>query len=336
MRALFLLWMLPALALAGELPFSLGEVAYRSLPWEEAFDGVIEAVQRSTVVAQTSGRVVEVRFDVNDYVEKGEVLLRLDDTAQRAQLERARAALKEAEAGLKQARAHFERIQKLFEKGQVSKAAFDQAEAELKGARARLEAARAQVRQAEEELSYTVVRAPYSGIVVRRHVEVGEAVSPGQPLMTGFSLERLRASAHVPQSLMSQVRGVERARIEIPPLGRVMESRRLTVFPFADAATHTFTVRAELPESGGLYPGMFVKVVFALGERKRLLVPARAVVYRGEVTGVYVVEGEAVRFRQIRIGRPFGEEVEVLAGLSAGERVALEPIKAGAYLKAHE
>ncbi len=333
MKALWL-WLWPVVALAGELPFPVGEVGYRAFPRVEAFDAVLEAAQRSTVVAQTSGRVVAIRFDVNDYVEKGEVLLRLDDTAHKASLREAEAALAEAQARFRQAEAHFKRIKALFAKGQVSKAAMDKAEADRKSARARLQAARAKVRQAEEQLSYTVVRAPYSGVVVQRHVEIGEAVNPGQPLMTGLSLERMRASAHIPQSLMPALRKRLKARVLL--LGKALEPVRLTLFPFADPATHTFTVRAELPPGEGLYPGMFAKMAFDLGEEKRLVVPRQAVVYRGEVTGVYVVEGEKVRLRQIRTGRRFGDAIEVLAGLAAGERVALDPIRAGAYLKAHE
>jgi RND family efflux transporter MFP subunit len=333
------LWLLagPGWAAQESVPLSVAPAEYRMLPREETFDAVLEAVQQSTVAAQTSGRVVQIDVDVNDYVAKDQVILRIDDTTQRSQLEAAQADHQEAQAKLRQAEANYGRFKALYEKQQVSRAQFDQATADIKAARARLEAAEARQSQAQEQLSYAIVRAPYSGIVTRRQVEVGETVNPGQPLMTGFSLDSMRAAASVPQEWVDTVRTRQRARVVLTAAGgRSVEATRLTVFPFADPVAHTFTVRAELPRGEqGLYPGMFAKVVFEVGEEKRLVVPAKAVVYRSEVTGVYVVEpGGRVALRQVRVGSPrAGDLLEVLAGLQEGERVALDPIRAGVYLK---
>ena len=323
--------------LAEALPFAVATVEYRTLPKEQTFDAVLEAAQQSTVAAQTAGRVVQIDFDVNDLVAKDQVILRIDDTNQRAQLEAAEAELAEAQAKVKQADADYARIKVLYDKQQVSRAQFDQVTAQQKAAHARLEAAQAHEKQAREQLEYTVVRAPYSGIVTRRQAEIGEAVSPGQPLMTGFSLDLMRAAASVPQELVETVRTRHRARVVLTALqGRSLEATRITVFPYADPLTHAFTVRAELPPGQpGVYPGMFAKVVFEVGDEKRLLAPAAAVVYRSEVTGVYVVEKDGrVALRQVRVGslRDAGM-IEVLAGLDAGEQVALDPIRAGVYLK---
>jgi len=102
----------------------------------------------------------------------------------------------------------------------------------------------------------------------------------------------------------------------------------------ADAAANTFRVRVDLPDgSATLYPGMIVKVGFVVGETRRLLVPADAVVRRSELSAVYVVADERVLLRQVRLGRRYGESIEVLAGLSEGEVVAAEPVTAGIYLK---
>src|SRR5690606_9129706 len=109
--------------------------------------------------------------------------------------------------------------------------------------------------------------------------------------------------------------------------GREIPAESPTFFPFADPAANTFTVRVNLPRgSVTLYPGMFVKVGFVVGETERLLVPQSAVVHRAELTAVYVVRGDEVGLRQIRAGRPYGDTVEVLAGLAPGERYALDPV----------
>lgn len=311
------------------------EATLREATQENIFDAVIEAVQESTVSAQTSGRVLEVYFDVDDYVPKGEVLMRLRDTEHRARLEQAQASLEEARARNREAQDQFDRVEGLFAKKAVSKSDIDRARADVNAARARLGAAEAGVKQAQEQLEYTVVRAPYSGIVSERHVEPGESVNIGQPLMTGFSLEKLRAVTVVPQNLIDEVRDQAQARIIVTPQGgRSIYAQKLTFTPYADSLTHTFKVRVDLPEGEfGLYPGMFVKVAFVTGRERRLVVPLTAVAYRSEVRAVYVVKDGRVAFRQVRLGRTFGDRVEILAGVEPGEAVALDPVAAAIRLK---
>lgn len=330
---------LPPSAVSQEPPLETVTVAYHDVATEHVFDAVIEAVQQATVAAQTSGRVVDVYFDVDDYVPKESVLLRIEDTEHATRVAQAQAGLREAQARQKEAQDQYQRMQDLFSKQTVSRADLDTARANLDAARARVAAAEASLEQAEQQLAYTIVKAPYSGIVVERHVEAGEAVSPGQPLMTGFSLERLRAVTSVPQDLIDRVRSQAQARVLAGPReDRVIYADRLTFTPYADQATHTFKVRVDLPEGElGIYPGMFVKVAFVTGREQRLMVPLAAVAHRSEVRGVYVVrEGGGLSFRQVRLGRTRDAEVEVLAGLESGERIALDPVAAAIQLKRRE
>ena len=327
-----LLAMFGAQASQETLPTAVAE--YLKVPREYRLDGVVEAVRQTTVSAQTQGRVQEILFDVDDYVEKDAVLVRLRDTEHRAQVIRAASELKEAVARLEQAREEFARIEGLFARKLASESALDEATAELKSAEARMEAASAALSQAKEQLEYTQVRAPYSGIVTERFVEMGETARPGQSLISGVSLEELRVNVSVPQSVIASVRELDQARIQLPDGGSVVTSG-ITVFPFADPASNSFRVRLELPASTAhLFPGMFVKTAFVIGEKQVLAVPAQAIVRRSEVTAVYVVdEQQRIQFRQIRAGAPTDGKREVLAGLEPGERVALDPLAAGAALK---
>jgi RND family efflux transporter MFP subunit len=321
---------------AGEsTPLDVAEVSRELVSREHLFDGKIEAVNRTTVSAQTAGRVEEVFFDVDDFVGRGEVIVRLKDTEQRARVDRAQAALEEARARQEEARSEFQRIRELREQKVVSKAAFDKATADLEAAKARLVSAQAALDEAEEQLEYTRVRAPYSGIVTERLIEVGETANVGTPLMSGVSLEELRANVDVPQELISAIRSIAKARILFED-GSSVEGEDLTFFPYADPEANTFRVRVDLPEGiRGLFPGMLVKVAFVTGVEEQLVVPARAIAYRSEVTGVYVVDEDGrVSLRQVRLGRRIGgDRMEILAGLEAGERVALDPVQATAVLK---
>jgi RND family efflux transporter MFP subunit len=321
-------------AQASELPFSVVQARTQTLPRERILDGVVEAVNKSTVSAQTAGRVQEVMVDVNDFVEAGSPIVRLRNTEQRAGLDQAEASLREARARFDQAKAEYNRVRKIYDRKLVSKADMDAATASFDAAKARLASAEAGVDQAKEQLVYTVVVAPYSGIVLERHVDMGESVRPGAPLLTGFSLDHLRVVANIPQRLIVPVRKNSRARVLLPEGRGGVQAESLTFFPFADPDSNVFKVRVYLPEkTAGLYPGMFVKTAFGIGETSRLVVPRQAVVYRGEVTGVYVVKEGRVSLRQVRLGRTDADRVEVLAGLEAGETVALDPVAAGVYLK---
>jgi RND family efflux transporter MFP subunit len=321
---------LAALAHGAEVPFATFTAAYEAAPRERIWDGTVEAVNQATVSAQTTGRVAEIRYDVDDFVEAGAVIMRFTDTEQRAALGNAEAALREAEARYAEAESEHERISSMFANGTVARARYDQARANFDAAMARLESARASVAAAAEQLDYTIVRAPYAGIVSQRHVEVGELVRPGEPLMSGLSLENLRVSVDVPQSMIDPIRRIGRARVYVGDTP--IEAERLTFFPIADPAANTFRVRVDLPaRSATLYPGMFVKVGFVVGQTERLLVPAGAVVHRSELTAVYVVQGDEVALRQIRTGRAFADRVEVLSGLAAGETIAADPVAAGVY-----
>lgn len=309
--------------------------SYRTVPREYRLDGVVEAIKRSTVSAQTQGQVEEIFYDVDDFVNKGDLLARLRDTEHRARVAGAAADLKSASAELEQARDEYSRVEGLYKQKNVSDSAMDKATADLKGAQARLEAAQAGLEQAREQLDYTQIRAPYSGIVTHRHVEAGEIASPGQQIMSGISLEELRVIVDVPQSVIPSVREAGEVNIYLPN-GEVAEAGRITVFPFADLGSNTFKVRVDLPQRAeGLFPGMFVKTGIVTGKKEELTVPKEAVVYRSEVTGVYVVDASGdISLRQIRIGRVLNGEVVVLSGLTDGERVALDPIAAGVALKA--
>lgn len=307
---------------ASNVSLQSATVARHPITQELVVDAVIEAINKSTVSSQTAGRIVEVNVDVDDPVQQGAVIIRFRDIEQRSQLDAAQARLFEAEA-------NFTRVKDLFERQLVSQADFDKANASLKAARATQE-------QAQEQLEHTVVRAPFSGIVVSRHIEVGEIANPGEPLMTGISLDQLRAVASVPQMQIAAVRSHSNARIILPYQGdRTLTTSRLTFSPYADAATHTFKVRVDLPKgSHGIYPGTYTKVAFKIGRDERLLIPTTTVVHRGEVTGVYVLRDDTISFRQIRSGSHYPNGlIEILAGLDAGEQIALDPIQAGISLK---
>ena len=318
--------LMPALALAQQEELKIVEVERAPIEETVHLDGVIEAVQQSTVSAQTSGTVLKLPFDVDDSVAAGDLIVQLEDSEQRARLSQARAGLEEATAALADARQRFERIEAVHERGLVSRQEFDQARNNLAAARARVERAQASVAEAEEQLGYTRIVAPYGGILTERHVEIGEAVNPGQPLLSGLSLEQLRVVVDLPQKYADFARSERRATVALSD-GRLLETGEMTFYPYADPATHTFRLRMRLSEpNGSLYPGMLVKVSVPVGERESLWIPTTSLIRHSELRAVFVLdEQDRPRLRQVRVGTLDGERLEVLAGLSEGERIVRNP-----------
>ena len=320
----------PAAAAKPSLATALVEQREIELTWSS--EALVEAVRQSTVSAQIAGRVIDIRFDVGDRVKKGEVIVRIDERAATQAVAASEAQVREAQAALGNAKAQYDRQRQLLSQKFISQAAVDQAEAAYKSAQARVTALLAGAGQAATERSFATVVAPYGGIVSARHVELGEMAVPGKPLMTGFDPATLRVAANVPQSQVAAIQASGRARIEIPSRAQWVEARSLTIVPSADPRTHTTRVRIDLPEDvSGIYPGVFARAHFVVGKAPRLLVPRPAVLRRSELTAVYVIGADGrPQLRQVRLGEAGDERaIEVLAGLKAGERVALEPVKAG-------
>jgi multidrug efflux system membrane fusion protein len=310
---------------------------------ESSFEGVVQAVRQATLAAQVAGNVVEVRVRAGQWVRAGEVLLRLDALAAEQGAAASEAQVREARAALGVATRDFERQRQLFEKKYISEGAFDRSQALFQAAQAQSEARLAQAAAARAQSGWFTVTAPFAGIVSDVPVVAGDLATPGRTLVTLYDPSSLRVSSLVPQSALRGALLPAQAAIELGEgaAGARITPVRVQVFPAADPATHTVEVRLDLPASvRGVVPGTFARALLAAPQvpqvpqgasldgsnGARLLVPLRSVVRRAEMTGIYVVgtDGRA-QLRQVRLGEPSGEMIEVLSGLDARERVALDP-----------
>jgi RND family efflux transporter MFP subunit len=284
-------------------------------------DGVVEAVQQTTVGARIAGRILEVRADAGQTVKKGDLLMRLD-------AREAEDAARAAEAQYVNAKAAYERNRSLLERKFVSQSAVDKARADFDAAAANRSAAGA-------GQSHAQILAPIDGIIARRHAEAGDMAMPGTPLFTIYQPGKLRVTASIPQARLPQARSVTAARVEFPETAQWLDGASIQIIPAADAATHVSQVRVVLPATASALPGSFARVHFVTGQAEKLTVPAEAVVRRGEVAAVYVQTDDGrASLRQIRLGDAVGHgEIEVLAGLAAGSKVLTNPVKAAIQLR---
>ncbi|MEO8460616.1 MAG: efflux RND transporter periplasmic adaptor subunit [Dokdonella sp.] len=327
----------PAMATAAPALATL-TVKTESMRNEQIWDGVVEAVHEVTISAQTAARVIELPYDVNDSVAEGAVIVRFTDVEQKSARAAAQAQIASARATYTDAKASYNRNTALFARGLVAKSVLDQSLATRDASLAALHSAEAQSRQVSQQLDYTVVRAPYAGIITHRYVHVGESVQAGPPapqqLIAMASLKDLRVTVQVPQSAIAAIRQFASAQVVLDgDSGRRVAASKMTIFPYADPQTHTFSVRLELSgDDSRLYPGMTVKVAFASGEASRLLVPESSLIRRGEMLGVYVLGDHGVSLRQVRIGDRNSSRIEILAGLDDGEKICTDPAAAARWL----
>ncbi|GAA6142590.1 efflux RND transporter periplasmic adaptor subunit [Hydrogenophaga sp. 5NK40-0174] len=302
-----------------------------------SIDGALQAVQQTVVSAQASGRVTELKVKAGDKVKTGQLLATIDDRTTRAGMAQATAGVAQAQANYANAKASHDRTKELKSQGFVAQAALDSAVAQLRAAEAGLQAARAGQTQSGLAQGFTQVTAPYDGWVLQTHIEAGTLAMPGTPLVTVYAPEPMRAVVHVPASQQAAAESATRIEVKLPGAeAKWVKPASVSSVPAADPVSQTLEWRLNLAadDATGQVPGRQVQVRFIGGPAKRMVVPAAAVVHRGELTAVYAVvqrgDQKAFALRTVRLGAEHdGEMVEVLAGLKAGDEVALDPVRAG-------
>ncbi len=298
-------------------------------------DGVIEPVKQSVISAQASGRIVKLLVKMGDRVKAGQLLATIDDQESSVGVQRSAAQVAQSEAELRNAQAHYERTRNLQSQGFVSQAALDVAETQYKAAQAGNAQASAGARASALSQGYTRVTAPYDGWVLQTHAEAGDLAVPGKPIVTVYAPLPLRAVVQVPASLADSTRAAREVLVQLGAANgdsQWVAPIKRSAMPAADPVSQTVVWRLDLSSQAAqnLLPGQQVRVRFVGGQANRTVVPAGAVLRRGELTAVYVATARGFVLRAVRLGADHGAEgVEIVAGLAAGERVALDPVKAG-------
>jgi RND family efflux transporter MFP subunit len=303
--------------------------------------GTVRAVQTSDLASQMMGNIVEIRVHEGDRVHRGQVLAVIDDSQPRAAVDRATAAdlaaqqqLVAANSDLALAESTLKRNQYLYEQKIVSQQEFDEVKARQEANLARrgiAKAGQAQTRaalnQAMTSLDYTRVRAPFNGVVTHKKSDSGTLASPGMPIFTVEDTSRYRLEVAVNESDVRYA-GVEgQVSTAIEALGNVaLRGRVVEIVPAADPASRAFLVKIELPTDTRLRSGLFGRAQFSRGKQQALLIPRSAVIERGQLQGVFVLDQNKVAsLHYVTLGKFSGAEIEVLSGLQGGESFVANP-----------
>lgn len=286
--------------------------------------GTVAAWRELPISSEANGlAIVEILADEGELVRKGQVLARLNQALLLAQLTRNKAAVEEAEASLSNAVSDVTRAHAVAS-GVMSRQAIELRETLVKVSTARLASARAAVEETTARLAQTEIAAPADGLVARRSAAIGQVVQSGSELFRLIQDGRLEVNALVPETDVSGILTGQSARI-IAPAGRASPATVRLVAPVVDEKTRLGTVRLALPAATPLKPGMFVRVEIDAGSTQALTIPLKALVWRAGRAAVFTVgkEGTA-RLRTITVGRATSSSVEVVQGLTSGERIVVE------------
>ena len=288
------------------------EVQTTQVPIRVEVTGQVKAIFQAVLSSRIQGTIDKLLVREGTQVVKGQTLIQLDSRDLQADLARAKAEVENAKA-------HFDRMKKLYGQDAVSKQEMENATRAYKVAEDNRNSVLAQ-------LSYTVVKAPFDGVITEKKVEAGELASPGQPLLKMEDSLQLRLEATVAEGDLKSVSRGDKIPVFIDALGaRALTGVVSQILPAGDPQTHTFMVKVDLPQTSGLKSGMFGRFQLDKGTARTMLVPDSAIVERGELTSVFVVGSDQVsRLRWIKVGRRFDKQVEILSGVNVGERVLIE------------
>lgn len=296
-------------------------VTAQKVPGQDLFIGTVESADRGVLAARIDGHVGRLAVKLGDAVKAGQLLLTIEQNTVTDRLAETQGSREAAAARLSLAEKTYTRYEKLAKAEAITPQELDRVIAEREQARQNLQAANAGVAQARTGAAYNQVIAPYAGKIAEQLVEAGSTVLPGTPLLVIERSGIPQARIAVPESLVGQIVRGEELQLEIPALQRTVSGIVTEIQPSSDTATRTFAVKLTLPPDAGLTPGLFLRARRQAVTGSALLIPLSALVQRGQLTGVYVVEAKILHFRLVKIGPRLGDKVEILSGLSAGETI---------------
>ncbi|HWP37585.1 MAG TPA: efflux RND transporter periplasmic adaptor subunit [Gemmatimonadales bacterium] len=285
-----------------------------------AIEGTVHARHRAEISTRLMARVTDVPVELGTAVRAGQIVIRLGIEDVAANRAKAEAAVSVAQAARDEAARHAARMDALLAEDVVPRVQRDQAHLGLTQAESQLAMAQATLREVETAAGYAQIAAPFDGVVVARTVDPGDLAAPGMPLLTIESRGGREAVLAVPPEAAAGL--TEGAALDVAGRdGRTAKGRLRAVAGGADPMTRTVEIRVTIPAD---WPtGSSVTAFVPVGGRTAVTIPAEAVVRRGQLTGVHVVQGDLVLLRWVRLGRAVGSRVEVLSGLEAGEQIAL-------------
>ncbi|AEG32164.1 efflux RND transporter periplasmic adaptor subunit [Thiomicrospira cyclica] len=300
------------------------QVQLGTVPVLVSVPGSVVPDQQARIASRLMGNIQTLPVQLGDHVKRGDLLFTIDPQDINSQISQARAGFQQAQAALENARADFDRFNQLLREESVSRQQFEGVRLQYNVAQENLAAARAGLEQAEAQLTYANVRAPFDGVIVQKLAVAGDLAAPGNPIVVIENLRSLSVQTEVSQDLFAAIKVGDKALIQVDGVTELLEGEIYSLVAAANPRTRGHTTKLSLPSLENVNSGTFARISFIRGERQAILIPQTAVINRAGIEGVFVVtDDERVQFRMVRLGAQKGADVEVQAGLDMGESIVL-------------
>ncbi len=316
------------------------QAAFYTIPRYEWAIGTIQAVHETAMGSKILAKVIQADIKAGQIVKQNDVLMKLDDADLKAKVAQSEAAVEVAKAKLSQAKLDYDRVMKLASEKAAAEQEINTTTSSYNAAKARLLQSQSALHEAQTLLAYTVIRAPFGGVIIDKKVEAGDTVIPGQILLRLYDPRQMQLVASVRESLAADLKVGQNLNAFIPALKRLCCGTIAEIVPQAQAVSRSFDIKVVGPCAPGIYTGMFGRLLIPLGEERVLLIPQAAITQVGQLTLVNVVETDPVskirttQRRSVQLGRVFEDYVEVLSGLDSGTQISI-PGKKPLPVKTH-
>lgn len=294
-----------------------------SKPVYREFSGTVVADQKAIISARLTAMVAEMLVDVGNVVEQGDVMMRLESDDLDARVKQTEQALSSAQAQLYAARKEYKRVAELVNKKLLPQAEYDQVESELKTAQASFKQAQAAVSEAETTFGYSMISAPFDGLVTQKNVNRGDTATPGMQLVSMYNPKTLQLQADISESQIKDIKLGSRLNYQLPTYDVSGVGEVIEIAPAADNTSRTFVIKLSLDNAQHIYPGVFGKISVVSGERNVLTIPDEALYQVGQLDYVKVIDDNGTiqtRLVQLR------EHNIVRKGIRSGDVLVIDPL----------
>ena len=298
------------------------QVKQEELPVYYQAIGTVISDKRVDISSHSSGYIKEILAKEGETVQQGQLLVKLDNSIIEGNIQQSKAARNKAQSDLQDALTDLTRYEKLFKTGSVSDHALRKVRLRKRMAESALREVDATLKKALSQQQYSRIISPVQGIVVSRQKRVGDLAAPGITIMTIETVSNLLLESYVPESEINQVKVGQQVDVTIDALKQTVKASVIRVIQAGNQFSRRFQVKLALPDTKGVFTGMFAYALFPVGSEKSAVIPALAIINRGGLDGVFVLDQQKkIYFRWLHLGRKIHDKVQVKAGLNAGEYI---------------
>ncbi len=313
-----------AMQTARSVSVQLQTVGYEDVAETYTTSATFVSDERVEIASRISGFIRDLSVREGEAVKKGQVIVSIDPTEAQSSIDEAKARLTQAKRKAAEAEAEYQRYRNLFEQQLVAEQAFHKIELQHQLAQEDLRVAQSALDQARSLLEYARIKSPVNGIVVEKYKQAGDLTTPGATILAVEDPTRIVLRTFINEAYLQYIKQGDAVRIHLDKQQQPMMGEVSHIVPSADPATHSYMVKIVIADTSRISVGMFARVDFDIGHKQVITVPTKAIVTQADLPGVYAVDDKDIaHFRMVRTGRRFDDTVEIISGLSEGDRIVV-------------